>query len=1542
MKTNTTLKAKVMSILLVLAMLTGMLPMAVFAANAPSYVALGDSISTGYGLASKDTECFTYQLALEYGYELTDLAVDGNTTAGIIEQLKTDEVKTAVKNADFITITVGGNDLMALLYQAMADQYNRNHAKMINASDIPQMMTDRSNPDFMSLVNYAMGLLNPAADIYLIDDPAFNDAIVAFVDSLNQITSDILALNEDANIIVTTQYNPYVEFNGYSYQYIIFSIDLTPIYAGMEAGVTALNTAIKDNATQGGYTVADVKAAFDNYSGTNDLYNADPTTLSIDFHPTADGHTLIAEAIRLVNPDTPRIPKPQTPEFYYSNYERAYVAILNLDLRAYEYVYELYEEGKSEPVEAGVIEAYYKIQDLYFDYALVSGKTYKLRIKALGNSDFSESEWSDYAVLEYYHYLPIVVRDKLLNHGDKYEISEDSYAIYEGEKGNAVLRLHNLNLTVDDIDDVEALPNLNDSGGYRDSIINTHLDDLTIILEGDNSINCGIDNYRMLTVDGNITITSENNGSLTLYSEEINVSGIRTNEGMVSIENCTVDITSTATSIRTDMMNFSNCDVVLRAVNTDSTVLPYYYSYNTIVNLEGCIAIAGADESNTEVFEKMMPGYKYMKVVVPDIILSEPEIIEVVGTSVSWTPVENAVAYDVELYEVYWGEQYRAGKAYGITDTYYDFDTYLSPGAEYYFRIRAVGDGTDIATSQWAESDMYRISDMFIGYKNMLDKQYMYNDGTLSMDPPADPDMGYAVFEVGEEYTTLTLNNFNYTADEDIDLIVECGNDLVIDLIGDNTLAAPANEYSCGIHIASDFSLGMTDFEERELRITGEKGSTLTIDVEELAYASGGPLGIIVDEGVTLTTDAHTYCDSLTVNGKLYINYGSLTVYGILTRGSNGYISVVISEDEEYGAIEQYFGEDEPVGYDISDYITLNGGEVVDENGKPLTFAHYLYSYEDLEYPEYSYQNYVLTFFDPDIAASERNGDNSAKNVIICSKGETKPKFTVEASCTKYWGTTEGSGEYEEGSTVILKAIPSDGVKFEYWLDGSVEFEDDPTEAQLRAAILSYDAEYEFTVTEDVNAIAVFSVSTEINIVPMIITGTDEDSLLNSEWLDIEGDYKYIVPGSQPISLPGDYIDDVITVNGVSYVFEGFIETSYDFDTDTSSACLKSTLVIEPTPHYESAEYWDWRAKYGDGIYPAYMMVDGGDTSAPRIYVDNYDVFITDADNIRDIRFALGEYTNPSQVKAAEGNVALSNSVVVKNTANGRFEYEMPDGGYYTFWIRMKDGNEYFLYADMTKMQQEVVADGVTVTVKNLYGVKDFFIAEGDYDTYAELKPNYLVNISSNKIGTKHEYTYTVKNPGIHTVLVRYNDSSIAHKIFKINLTVDEPTFTTNGLQVTIGNIPDVKVIRTAYGEYYTPGDTKRAEGARNFSNKSVIKNAEEYTIQYRDEGMITIVVEYNNGYVKVFHYEVQQKTPTVKQNENTITFGDLEGLNIIRYAKGEYTTVKDIKAATGTRFLKASDIVDGCITVELEPGTYTFYVQYDDESYNYYTIKVE
>lgn len=68
----------------------------------------------------------------------------------------------------------------------------------------------------------------------------------------------------------------------------------------MEDGATRLNEAICENAPKGGYTVADVKGAFDQYAGEDDLYNANPDldNINLDFHPSKAGHEVIAEVFR--------------------------------------------------------------------------------------------------------------------------------------------------------------------------------------------------------------------------------------------------------------------------------------------------------------------------------------------------------------------------------------------------------------------------------------------------------------------------------------------------------------------------------------------------------------------------------------------------------------------------------------------------------------------------------------------------------------------------------------------------------------------------------------------------------------------------------------------------------------------------------------------------------------------------------------------------------------------------------------------------------------------------------------------------------------------------------------------------------------------------------------------------------------------------------------------------------------------------------------------------------------------------------------------
>lgn len=118
------MKKRIVSLLLCLCLAVGLLPARALAAPV-SYVALGDSITAGYGLGEGE-KAFPQLLAEANGLDLTDLAEDGLTGAELSAALQTDkELQQAVAGADIITVTIGGNDLMNALYQGLAEAYNQ-------------------------------------------------------------------------------------------------------------------------------------------------------------------------------------------------------------------------------------------------------------------------------------------------------------------------------------------------------------------------------------------------------------------------------------------------------------------------------------------------------------------------------------------------------------------------------------------------------------------------------------------------------------------------------------------------------------------------------------------------------------------------------------------------------------------------------------------------------------------------------------------------------------------------------------------------------------------------------------------------------------------------------------------------------------------------------------------------------------------------------------------------------------------------------------------------------------------------------------------------------------------------------------------------------------------------------------------------------------------------------------------------------------------------------------------------------------------------
>ena len=293
-----------LSALLCLCLVLSLLPVAAHAQTLETYVALGDSITTGYGLEEGE-QSFATQVATAGSLTLDDsLATNGLTSAGLLAQLSHADAKTAVTGADFITITIGGNDLLDALYGYLAAEYNENNPDdQMTAKEIADELAKGNVGLIQKLIGYMPGFQN---------SDAAKNALTAYSENLTAILSAIRTLNSNVQVVVLNQYNPYKQAAESANP--LFAAYTTPVSDAFEAGVTALNlatagvvTALQDANVQ----VANVKAVFDAQAENPcnaDFFHLD--ALSFDIHPNATGHQLLADMVgeiveELQAPSTP-------------------------------------------------------------------------------------------------------------------------------------------------------------------------------------------------------------------------------------------------------------------------------------------------------------------------------------------------------------------------------------------------------------------------------------------------------------------------------------------------------------------------------------------------------------------------------------------------------------------------------------------------------------------------------------------------------------------------------------------------------------------------------------------------------------------------------------------------------------------------------------------------------------------------------------------------------------------------------------------------------------------------------------------------------------------------------------------------------------------------------------------------------------------------------------------------------------------------------------------------------------------------------------
>ena len=281
---------KIISLLLVMVMVVGLIP-GVFAAEGDHYLALGDSITAGSGLKAGQPS-FPEILAETNGWTLTNLGVDGQTAGTLLEQISNGSCDSYIKDAEFITITTGGNDVMDALYELVAQAYNTSFpSSPIAADDVVTILSNSSDSRWFMLLMVAVTIINGDAEAGVppfAERSEFLAKIDECVANLKKVNAYIKKINPDANVIICTQYNPYKSFSG-MYEMVGTSVN---------AGAKKLNAAVIEASKACGFYVADVFTVFDN--STENLCNATTSPMNLDFHPNARGHEVIAEVLQQI------------------------------------------------------------------------------------------------------------------------------------------------------------------------------------------------------------------------------------------------------------------------------------------------------------------------------------------------------------------------------------------------------------------------------------------------------------------------------------------------------------------------------------------------------------------------------------------------------------------------------------------------------------------------------------------------------------------------------------------------------------------------------------------------------------------------------------------------------------------------------------------------------------------------------------------------------------------------------------------------------------------------------------------------------------------------------------------------------------------------------------------------------------------------------------------------------------------------------------------------------------------------------------------
>jgi len=263
------MKKRIISLFLVVAFVVSVPLVGLSAQNPIKGVALGDSVAAFYGVEEKDG--FVSQLsallnAKKIDNEFKNLAVSGYDTQALLVQLTEKKVLAEIKKADIITLNIGGNNILTPLIGILLDDL-----KALKINDFADMQ--KAPP--VVLMAFILKRMTEAQMTSLMK------GVALFEEDFPEIIKILHKTAPNAKILVNTVYNPIPPMLG--------------LYKASEILVPLINEVIVKNAEELAYTVVDVYTVYQD--SVDVITNFDIASGSVDIHPNASGHTLIAEAV---------------------------------------------------------------------------------------------------------------------------------------------------------------------------------------------------------------------------------------------------------------------------------------------------------------------------------------------------------------------------------------------------------------------------------------------------------------------------------------------------------------------------------------------------------------------------------------------------------------------------------------------------------------------------------------------------------------------------------------------------------------------------------------------------------------------------------------------------------------------------------------------------------------------------------------------------------------------------------------------------------------------------------------------------------------------------------------------------------------------------------------------------------------------------------------------------------------------------------------------------------------------------------------------